>query len=114
MRDGTAPMYSRCSPTLPCSLETSIATIPTGATKKPTPTETSYKTGLHFLISSSSTTRSNEAPSIPQDGSETTRLISAGYRWLMVIINLPPAQSWMTFPTANIAHPQSILVLDSR
>jgi hypothetical protein len=77
---GTVLMFSRHCPILPCSLEISIAITPTGVTKKQTRTETSCKTGLRLVILISPTTPSSEAHSIPPDGSETTRLTSAGHQ----------------------------------
>ena len=46
-------------------------------------------TGLHSMTSNSFMIRSNEAPSTPPDGSETTRLTSAGCRRLKVTPNQP-------------------------
>lgn len=63
------------------------------------------QTGLHSTTSNSSMTRSNEVPSTPPDGSETTRLTSVGPRWLMATLSQPPAQSWVTFHIVNIVLP---------
>ena len=51
--------------------------------------ETSCKTGLHSMTSNSFTIRSNEAPSTPPNGSETTCPTSAGCRRLKVTPNQP-------------------------
>jgi hypothetical protein len=90
--------------------ETSIVTIPTGATKNLIQMVTSCKTGHHATTSTSSTTPSREALFIRRDGSEITRRTSAGSPWLMVILNQPPAQSWTTFPTASTVPLLSTLV----
>jgi hypothetical protein len=72
----------------------------------------SCKTGRHVMTCYSSTTQSSGAHSVLQGGNVNIHLTSAGYQRLVVTLNLPPAQSWMTSHTVNIDPPLSISVCE--